>query len=431
MARQSLVLTIVTVTLFVLITCQQITNKTGVSTALVSKFARPLTDTQILPTPARLARGEYLANGILRCFHCHAMVDTTQAGWPPLAGKIGAGRILLNADSERLVAPNITPDKETGAGNWTDDMFLRAIKEGIGHDGRALTFMPWWTYRQLADEDIASLIVYLKSLPAIHHELPRRIFTAAREKRLQNEQRPMKDPANKLPDTSDVLIKGKYLVTIGECEGCHTAWYKRNPGFFAGGNPIANDDTDSVIVSANISPGIGGISGWDDKTFIRVMRTGKGGQLHHSMPWIAFRHISDEDLKAILAALKLMPPIEHHIVNGQIATLCEVCGEKHGYGEHNKAIAITPVKVDESLFSLFAGKYADSTGFVARITFKNNKLFMAFEEEGLPEIELIPVGENKFNGAGLPSPINFMRDEKGNVKSFVDQDMMPVTFLKI
>ena len=65
-----------------------------------------------------------------------------------------------------IVAPNISLDAETGAGNWTDDMLARAIREGIGHDGRALfPLMPYQDFASLSDEDLASIIVYLRSLP--------------------------------------------------------------------------------------------------------------------------------------------------------------------------------------------------------------------------------------------------------------------------
>ena len=73
----------------------------------------------------------------------------------PIAGSPGA-----------VYPPNITPDKETGAGNWTDDQLARAIREGIGYDGRALfPFMPYENFRYLSDEDLASVIVYLRSIP--------------------------------------------------------------------------------------------------------------------------------------------------------------------------------------------------------------------------------------------------------------------------
>jgi hypothetical protein len=56
---------------------------------------------------------------------------------PPVEGKPGSGDILK--EKTRLVAPNITPDPETGAGRWTDEQIVRAIRQGIGHDGRRLS----------------------------------------------------------------------------------------------------------------------------------------------------------------------------------------------------------------------------------------------------------------------------------------------------
>src|SRR5207248_2143382 len=71
-----------------------------------------------------------------------------------------------------LTAPNLTPDPETGAaGTWSDDTLARAIREGIGHDGRALFIMPYGRYRHMTDEDLASVIVYLRSLPPVKHNL--------------------------------------------------------------------------------------------------------------------------------------------------------------------------------------------------------------------------------------------------------------------
>ncbi len=132
---------------------------------------RPLTNIKYESTVARLKRGEYLTNGLLQCFTCHSPRNWKEPGAPPVAGKIGSGGTILVDDSTTFaIAPNITPDKETGAGTWTDDMLARAIREGVGHDGRALFWqMPSSTFRNLADEDLASVIVYLRSIPAVHN----------------------------------------------------------------------------------------------------------------------------------------------------------------------------------------------------------------------------------------------------------------------
>src|SRR5262245_66233757 len=91
-------------------------------------------------TPTRLMRGEYLVNHVTDCMGCHAEHDWTNREAPILPGTLGSGQgmKLLKGFPGQVYAPNITPDPETGAGNWTDDQLARAIREGVGHDGRAL-----------------------------------------------------------------------------------------------------------------------------------------------------------------------------------------------------------------------------------------------------------------------------------------------------
>src|SRR5687767_15189455 len=86
-------------------------------------------------TPGRLERGRYIVEGPAHCFQCHSEVDWQNPGAQPKKGKKAAGTVFIEDGMDWLVAPNITPDRETGAGTWTDDQFARAIREGIGHDG--------------------------------------------------------------------------------------------------------------------------------------------------------------------------------------------------------------------------------------------------------------------------------------------------------
>src|SRR5947207_4713938 len=140
---------------------------------LIGAKQRALTDRKFDATPARLARGKYLVDGVTGCFDCHTDPDWSKPGAPPLAGREGSGHIWADQDLPWLVAPNITPDKETGAGNWSDDMLARAIREGIGHDGRTLfPVMPYPHYRQMSEEDLASVIVYVRSVPPVRSQLP-------------------------------------------------------------------------------------------------------------------------------------------------------------------------------------------------------------------------------------------------------------------
>src|SRR5262245_4509286 len=97
--------------------------------------ARPLTTQRFAPTPERLARGTYLVKHVTPCMECHAPHRWTEHDAPVEANLVGAGgEILVKGLPGRVVAPNISPDPETGAGTWTDDQLARAIREGIGHD---------------------------------------------------------------------------------------------------------------------------------------------------------------------------------------------------------------------------------------------------------------------------------------------------------
>ena len=137
--------------------------------------ARALTTRKFESTPPRLARGEYLVLHVTGCMDCHAEHDWTAHDAPVLPNTLGAGQDMniLKGFPGKVYAPNITPDAETGAGSWTDDQLARAIREGVGHDGRALfPFMPYQGFRAMSDEDLASIIVYLRSLPPVRKQRP-------------------------------------------------------------------------------------------------------------------------------------------------------------------------------------------------------------------------------------------------------------------
>jgi mono/diheme cytochrome c family protein len=396
------------------------------STILLAANARPLRNVKFEATGERIKRGEYLANGILMCMTCHSPRDTTKPGFPPIESRKGSGAILYDTKEARLVSPNITPDKETGAGNWTDDMLARAIREGVGHDGRALSLPMYWnSFRELSDEDLASVVVYLRTITPVKNKLPKRRFSAEREKELQGKPQPLQATVA-ARDLSDLLNRGRYYIGTADCGGCHTGWYKRNPGFFGGGNKLESLHDTSYVFSSNITPHETGLKGWTAKTFINVIRTGKGGMLKPQMPWVAYRNMTDEDLTAVLMALQQLVPVNHRVINGIKETYCEVCEFSHGFGENNKIIAPKAAPFNRSLYPEFVGTYTHPVeGFSFEVTLKNNKLLIS---EGGPPVELVHVGENRFEALGFPTPVFFRRDEKGKVKwlvgYFIEEDIL-------
>jgi hypothetical protein len=285
--------------------------------------------------------------------------------------------------------------------------------------------MYWSSFRELSDEDLASVVVYLRTIPPVKNKLPKRRFSAEREKKLQGKSQPLEAPVA-ARDLSNLLTRGRYYIGTADCGGCHTGWYKRNPGFFGGGNKLESLYDTSYVFSSNITPHETGLKGWTPEIFINVIRTGKSGLLKPQMPWVAYKNMTDEDLTAILMALQKLQPVNHKVINGIKETDCEVCEMSHGYGEHNKIIPPKAVPFNRSLYTEFVGTYTHpEAGFSFEVTSKNDKLLIS---EGGPPVELVHVGENRFEASGFPTPVFFRRDEKGKVKwligYFIEEDVL-------
>ena len=282
---------------------------------VVGAKSRPLVDRHVEWTPERLARGKYLVEGVAGCFDCHSQAPAEfKPGEAPGFTALGAGRVVIHEGDFVLAAPNITPDVETGAGSWTDDQLARAIREGIGHDGRTLfPMMPYQDFKYLSDEDLASIIVYIRSLPPIHNRLPERQIPFPLSRLINTAPEPVVHGPS--IDASDPIARGRYLTKVGNCEYCHTPTDKMDrplPGMtFAGGKYIDKFPTPS----ANITPDPSGISYYDAPMFMRTLRTGHAGArpLNPPMPWWVFRNMSDDDLQAIFAYLQTVKPVRHHV----------------------------------------------------------------------------------------------------------------------
>src|SRR5579863_4559976 len=127
-------------------------------------------------SPERIARGKFLFDHVAECGGCHSQRDFTRVGGPAVPGGAGRGNVLsdlVHGLPGTVVAPNLTPDPETGLGKWSDGEKIRAIRDGVDNTGRALfPMMPYPGYRKMSDDDVQSVVAYMDSLPPVKNSLP-------------------------------------------------------------------------------------------------------------------------------------------------------------------------------------------------------------------------------------------------------------------
>jgi mono/diheme cytochrome c family protein len=282
-----------------------------------------------------LEQGRYLVESVTICFECHSERDFAKPGWPIPAGRVGSGRILRGEGSpNQVVAPNITPDVATGIGEWSDEEIVRAIREGIGKNGRLLNpEMPSRYFRSLNDDEVQAIVLYLRSIPAVRNRLPEMA------KYLPGKHAPtIAMDSIGLTTSSSMVTRGEHLVRLAGCETCHTP--SNDEGFirgleFAGGKVFRHGG--QAAASSNLTPDASGIGYYDENLFLKAVKTGRVGvrAIFSAMPWHFYRNLTDADLKAIFAYLQALPRVKHHVDNTEPPTHCAKCGNLHGFGNRN------------------------------------------------------------------------------------------------
>jgi mono/diheme cytochrome c family protein len=314
----------------------------GLGNVLFGPDARPVTDKKFDVTEARLARGKYLVEGPTHCFECHTERDMSTPEYRIIEAKKGAGWVMPIPELNNIASRNITPDKETGIGDWTDDEIARAIREGVRKDGTALfPIMPYTEFAHMDDEDVASIVVYLRTIPAVKNTVPVRSLPGPLEFIVKTIPKPLTTPVASHP-SSTPAERGKYLITLAGCAGCHSRFDDQGvliAGTEFGGGGLFKDpgQNGKEVFSMNITPDPSGIAHYDESLFRETIRTGtmKGRMLNHIMPFQSFKNMTDGDLDDIFAHLKTVTPVKHRISNTDPPTLCGICNQSHGLGELN------------------------------------------------------------------------------------------------
>ena len=304
--------------------------------------ARPVSAEKFEVTDARLARGKYLVEGPMACFHCHTEHDLSTPELPIIEAKRGAGWVMPIPELNNIPSRNITPDVETGIGAWSDDEIARAIREGVRRDGSALfPVMPYLNYASLDDDDVRSIVVYLRTIPAVRNTVPTRSLPGPLEYIVKTMPKPLTTPQPSHP-ASTPEDRGKYLATIAECKSCHTPTDDQGiplPGLeFGGGGSFGGPETAiPKVFSRNLTSDPSGIAHYDESLFLETIRTGQvgGRTLSHVMPFAFLRNMTDEDLRDVFAYLKSVPPVRHRVSNTDPPTPCPLCNQSHGLGELN------------------------------------------------------------------------------------------------
>lgn len=272
--------------------------------------SRPASEEKIASTPERLARGKYLAHSVAACFSCHGERDWKRFAGPVVAGTEG-GPGLCVEDPGLVCASNLTPHPQAGLGAWSDGEVVRAIREGIGRDGRPLSpVMPYSEYRQMSDEDVAALVVYLRTLPAIatDERPPQTPFPMNVLMQLMPEPvtGPVTTPAPGTP------AHGEYLATLGNCRSCHGE-NPLTPGFQGG---FAHEGEWGSVVASNLTPHPSGLGRMTREGFLvrfRAAATGAPvpeGGTNTPMPWTDLATLTDADLGDLYDYLRTVPPVD-------------------------------------------------------------------------------------------------------------------------
>ena len=274
-----------------------------------------------------LARGEYLANNVANCIDCHSKRDFSKFAGPVIPGTEGGGGFAF---TDKIGLPgiiygrNITPDKETGIGNWTDEEILRAMTHGISKTGDTLfPLMPYPNLNRLAKDDLLSIIAYIRTLKPIKNAVPKReLFIPIAMAYPGPALQPTVDGNTRPPET-DIINYGRYMITMADCGACHSPMGPEGPDMkrmYSGGHVF--DLGTFKVVSANITPDSAtGIGTWTEKAFLDKFRNNAGhtninrdpGKENSIMPWETFGKMKTEDLKAIYAYLRTVPAVTNKV----------------------------------------------------------------------------------------------------------------------
>ena len=217
---------------------------------------------------------------------------------------------LDNPAIGQVITPNLTTGKGGIGTQRTDDDLLRSIRHGVRPDGTPLLFMPSTEFYFLSDQDISRAIAYIRSIPAVDNEMPasklsvtgRIVMNVAKEITfLPAELIPHDAPRPVAPEPGITTAYGEYLTY--SCKVCH--------GLTLSGGEIPGFPPEWPS-APNLTSGKGSrLPTWGEEGFVEIIRTGQkhGRSINPDyMPWKSYRHMTDDELRAVYFYLQSLPP---------------------------------------------------------------------------------------------------------------------------
>lgn len=274
-------------------------------------------------TPERVERGHYLANSVAVCMDCHSTRDWSKFSAPLVEGTLGKGGERFDQTMGFpgvYYSKNITP---FNLKDWTDGELFRVITTGVTKSGEPIfPVMPYHYYGRADEEDVKSIIAYIRTLPEIQSEVQESKSDFPFNLIVRTIPKPA-ELANK-PSPADTLAYGAYLTNMAACRECHT---KEEKGQLIAGTEFGGGRVFMLpggkLVSANISPDESGIGDWSREAFIERFKAyadsgytapnvGKG-DFNTIMPWMMYASMTESDLASIYEYLRTVTPINNNV----------------------------------------------------------------------------------------------------------------------
>jgi mono/diheme cytochrome c family protein len=252
----------------------------------------PATELQVAGTPEQIARGEHLATSL--CAGCHSTTGTL-----PLGGGANVGKDSPVPIGD-IISYNLTPGGPLK--DWTDGEIMRVLRQGVDRDGKRLFAMATLPVRNFSDDDIAAVIAYLRSQPALpdppkQGDYPNFLLALFVGANLVPQAPPPVTGVITAPPKAATADYGRYVLSYNDCSTCHGADY-------TGGTPGG---------LTPVGPSLRVVLGWTQAEFITTLRTGVDPSGHaldaSKMPWKVFGQMDDDELGGIYAYLHGLPAV--------------------------------------------------------------------------------------------------------------------------